>query len=494
MQIYEASVHGRATKGGIHVAATCNDCHSTGGSAHKILAPSFADSSINHFNIPKTCGRCHQAVEQDYWEGIHGQLARDGETDVPVCTDCHGEHGILAPSDPRSPVSAARIAEATCARCHDSEILNEKYGLSSNRLISFVDSYHGLKSKAGDTHVANCASCHGAHRILPSSDPQSTVSVKNLQKTCGECHPRISATVASTPIHGVSGRGLHTKASEIVARIYQVAIVIIIGLMALHWLFDLGRQLKDVLDRRPQIRRMRTGEVWQHTLLAVSFTVLVVSGFALRYDQSWLARTLFGWSGGFSARGVVHRIAAAVFGISVVWHGLYLFTARGRQFLHDMMPKKLDFKYFVNSILHNLGRRDKQQCIQRFSYVEKAEYWALVWGTAVMTLTGIMLLFDNWFSHFLPSGFLDVALTIHFYEAWLAFLAILIWHLYSTVFSPKVYPMNPAWLTGTMPEEMYAEEHPGHLEAARQETEEHLRRVTERHHGPSPEDGSTKES
>ncbi len=137
----------------------------------------------------------------------------------------------------------------------------------------------------------------------------------------------------------------------------------------------------------------------------------------------------------------------------------------------DMMPVRRDFKFFVDRILYNLGLREHNPCIQRFSYVEKAEYWALVWGTIVMIATGFLLWFDNWFVQFLPKGILDIALVVHFWEAWLASLAILVWHLYSVVFSPHVYPMNPSWLTGTMPEEMYAHEHPGHLEEARADTE-----------------------
>jgi hypothetical protein len=58
-----------------------------------------------------------------------------------------------------------------------------------------------------------------------------------------------------------------------------------------------------------------------------------------------------------------------------------------------------------------------------------------------------------------PKGLLDVFLVIHYYEAWLAFLAILIWHLYATVFNPRVYPMNPSWISGKMPQRMYEEEH-----------------------------------
>lgn len=480
VEIYESSIHGRATKGGVYVAASCNDCHSADGTSHRILSPGSPESSINHFNIPDTCAKCHKAIAADFREGIHGQLVARGETDAPVCTTCHGEHGILSPSDPRSPVSRSKVAEMTCSPCHESTVLNEKYGVETDRLTTFIDSYHGLKSKAGDTHVANCASCHGVHRILPSSDPTSTIHPDNLQQTCGECHPKISAKMAAIPIHGVGGQGLRTPVADLVEKIYIVAITVIIGLMVLHWLIDLIRHMINIATSRPQVRRMRADEVAQHTSLAFSFIVLVISGFALVYDQGFVARFFFGWEGGFAVRGIVHRAAAVLFMVTVLWHVIFLFTPRGRKFFRDMLPIKRDFHFFLRRILFNIGLGRRMECIQRFNYVEKAEYWALVWGTVVMIATGLLLWFDNWFIQFLPKGVLDVALVIHFWEAWLASLAILIWHFYSVIFHPHVYPMNPSWITGTMPEHMYEQEHPGHLEEARREYDEAVRRRLER--------------
>jgi formate dehydrogenase gamma subunit len=476
IEIYESSVHGRASKGGVYVAATCNDCHSTGGTAHKIFSPGHEQSAINHFNIPSTCGKCHRNVESDFWEGIHGKLVERGETDAPVCTHCHGEHGIISPDDPSSPVSRSRVAEETCAPCHESAVLNEKYGRSGGRLTSFIDSYHGLKSKAGDTHVANCASCHGVHRILPSSDPTSTINPARLQETCGECHPGISAELANRSIHGVAGEGLQTPAAAIVEKIYIVAIVVIIGLMVLHWVLDLARHLRILTTQRSQIRRMTLQEVWQHFFVMSSFIVLVVSGFALRFSDGWFSRLFFGWESGFEIRGEIHRVAAVLFMITVVWHLLFvLISRRGRQFVRDMWPTRRDFAQFWRRIKFNIGRREKPPRFGRFSYVEKAEYWALIWGSAIMVISGMLLWFDNWANAFLPKGGLDVALVFHYYEAWLATLAIFVWHLYSTVFSPHVYPMNPSWLNGKMPETMYRHEHPEHIEEAKRETEEYLR-------------------
>jgi cytochrome b subunit of formate dehydrogenase len=192
----------------------------------------------------------------------------------------------------------------------------------------------------------------------------------------------------------------------------------------------------------------------------VSFIVLVITGFSLRYHDSWMTRLFFGWEHGFELRGIIHRAAAVVLSITTVWHIFYLMTRRGRTFLKDMFPKFHDFLDFGQKILFNLGLSKREPRFKRFSYIEKAEYWALIWGNAVMILTGILLWFDNTFVRIFPKGVLDVALVIHFYEAILASLAILIWHMYATVFNPQFYPMNPAWLTGRMPEEMYKHEHP----------------------------------
>jgi formate dehydrogenase gamma subunit len=352
--------------------------------------------------------------------------------------------------------------------------LNEKYGLPTGRLATFIDSYHGLKSRAGDIHVANCASCHGVHRILPSYEPTSTIYPDNLQETCGECHPGISAKLAATPIHGISGEGLRTPLEDVVEKIYIVVIIVIIGLMVIHWLIDLIRQIR-LMMRKPQVRRMRPSEVAQHTFLMISFIILVISGFALRFSESWISSFFFGWERGFELRGVIHRVAAVVLMITVSWHLVFLVTKRGRVFWNDMWPKFADFRQFLQSIRYNLGRGKTQPRFGRFSYIEKAEYWALVWGTIIMIITGLLLWFDNYVISIFPKGVLDVSLVIHYWEAWLATLAVLVWHLYSTVFNPHVYPMNPSWLTGSMPDEMYTHEHPDYVEEAKRETEQAIR-------------------
>lgn len=459
VKIYESSVHGQANINGSEEAATCRNCHATDDTSHKIYASVYPDSSINHFNIPETCGQCHESETEEYLQGIHGELLKQGEMDTPVCTHCHGEHGIISPSDPRSPVSKNRLAQATCEPCHESIALREKYGLSLQRKSSFIDSYHGLKTKAGDLFVANCASCHGVHKILPSSDPESMINPQNLQKTCGECHRGISPALAATAIHGIGIEKSKSDLEVIIRNIYIFLIIGVIGFMAFHWIIHLIRQVIVVM-KKPQVRRMRTGELWQHYMLMISFIILVITGFSLRSNESWITRLFFGYKYGFSVRGILHRAAAVALIIATGWHVVYLFTQRGRQFFKDMIPKMKDIKDLFQFFLYNFGLSKKKPLFERFGYVEKAEYWALIWGNIVMIFTGLLLWFDNFFVNIFPQKLLEIALVIHFYEAILASLAILVWHLYSTVFNPEVYPMNTSWLNGKMPRDMYEHEHP----------------------------------
>ena len=114
-----------------------------------------------------------------------------------------------------------------------------------------------------------------------------------------------------------------------------------------------------------------------------------------------------------------------------------------------------------------LGRRPDRPAYDRFGYVEKLEYWALVWGSAVMTVTGFALWFENQSLSVVPLWGLDLATVIHYYEAWLATLAIVVWHFYWVIFNPEVYPMSLVWLDGRLSAEAMEHEHPRELERLR---------------------------
>ena len=139
---------------------------------------------------------------------------------------------------------------------------------------------------------------------------------------------------------------------------------------------------------------------------------------------------------------------------------MYLRNPEGKSFLRGMLPGLRDVREFGGTMAYNLGRTKSHPRYGRFSFVEKAEYWALVWGTGVMIVTGLLLWLRGPSVTLFGTTVVNVGRVIHLYEAWLAFLAILVWHSYGVVFKPGVYPGNPSWITGTMPRHMYEEEHP----------------------------------
>jgi cytochrome b subunit of formate dehydrogenase len=192
-------------------------------------------------------------------------------------------------------------------------------------------------------------------------------------------------------------------------------------------------------------------------LLLTSFIVLVLSGFALQYPDSWLA-----WLLGSSEflRRIIHRVAAVVMLVVGTYHVLYLaFSKEGGLWVKDMLPRWTDVKDVLGNFAYYLGVRKERPKLARFGYAEKAEYWAVVWGTIIMGLTGLMIWFKLGIFGFLPRWWIEIALAVHFYEAVLATLAIIVWHFYQVIFDPDVYPVNFAFIDGRVSEEAYKEEH-----------------------------------
>jgi len=454
---YQESVHGRAIEKGSKKAAVCTDCHGS----HEILPANDQKSPISKFNVPATCGTCHTAIQTTFMQSIHGQALARGNGDAPVCTDCHGIHSIKSHTDANSPASEQNLSRDTCARCHQGVRLSQEFGVPGNRVTSYFDSYHGLAAEGGSVVAANCSSCHGVHNILPSSDPRSTINKANLDATCGKCHQGVTQKFTLTRVHledGVHPNDLGSVVVRWIRLIYIVLIALVIGAMFLHnaiiW------RSKAVARRRmqnPSMVRMTENQRWQHLVLLASFIVLVITGFALKYPNSWFAEAL---GMGERLRSITHRVAGVILIGAGIYHMFYLAMAReGRRLLVDIAPRPRDAFDAFGTMRYYLGMRGKKPGFGRFNYAEKAEYWALVWGTALMAVTGIMLWAKVWVGNLLARWWVDVATTVHFYEAILATLAIVVWHFYQVFFDPDVYPMNWAWWDGKMPVKHYREEH-----------------------------------
>jgi len=185
----------------------------------------------------------------------------------------------------------------------------------------------------------------------------------------------------------------------------------------------------------------------EHALLVVSFVTLAWTGFALKYSDQWWARPSLLRDG--NLRSIVHRIAALVFVAVSLTHVISLVSNRRlRRHWMELFPKARDAREALANFSYNVGLRSAPPGRSAHSYIEKAEYWAVVWGAMVMIVTGLMLWGNNLMLALFPKLWLDVATSVHFYEALLATLAIVVWHFYTVIFDPDVYPMDTAWLTG----------------------------------------------
>ncbi|MBI4877301.1 MAG: cytochrome b/b6 domain-containing protein [Acidobacteria bacterium] len=460
---YSVGVHGRAVKAGNQGAPGCSLCH---GDVHETKLTS---TEAFRKAVPETCGMCHDKVVAEFKASVHGTAVERGIRNAPLCTDCHGEHSILPHKDKASSVSAGHVSE-TCARCHGDVRLSRKFGLPSDRITSFESSFHGLAAKSGSQTVANCASCHGVHNILPSSDPKSMIAPKNLSATCGKCHPGAGSRFALGSVHLAEG-GREPDLIRWARMFYLSLIPATIGLMLLHHGGDWIRKLYALrLSPRPQAAaspgrrfyremRMYFPERIQHALLLVSFFVLTWTGFALKYPDQWWARPLVVWEGSWPVRGILHRVAAGVLIAVSVLHVLSLAASRHlREHWKTLLPVKADLQEGLAGFAYSLGLLRHKPAISPHGYIEKVEYWAVVWGTFVMGLTGVVLWANNWALKFLPKVWIDLATTVHFYEAVLAAMSIAVWHLYGVIFDPEVYPLDPAFLTGVSVRER--ESHP----------------------------------
>lgn len=468
---YEAGVHALArlkgTMTGKHPAPECIDCHGT----HGILRPGSPNSSLYFTKLTKTCGKCHEEAAQDVAISVHGRAVAEGQRDAATCIDCHSEHKI----EKLTEVSSLKISEEICSKCHASERLNTKYNLPSDRVQTFFESYHGLAAQYGSTRAANCASCHGVHKILPSSDPRSTINKAHLLETCGKCHPGANEKFAEGKIHinaaaAQAGGNFGEKVNWWVRKIYLAMIVGVVGLMAAHNMLILGRKAaaRARLHKRTVVR-MDGAQRTQHFLLAFSFIILAWTGFALKFPDSWPAQLL---GSDESIRRWAHRIAGVMLLLTGFYHvGYVLATREGWRLVKDLAPRPQDLWDVIGNARYLAGLSRSKPKFGRFGYAEKMEYWAVVWGTIIMGVTGLAIWFNIAVTRFLPRWVVDVATTIHYYEAVLACLAIVVWHFYHVIFDPDIYPLNRAAWDGRVSEEWVEEEHPldapGHKPAAK---------------------------
>jgi formate dehydrogenase gamma subunit len=194
----------------------------------------------------------------------------------------------------------------------------------------------------------------------------------------------------------------------------------------------------------------------EHMILLVSFTILAITGLPQKYAVLPIAQDYINFLGGIEQVRIIHRYAAVVLVIGCIYHlltsGYRLFVRRER---NRMLPTVKDGEDLRDTVLYNIGRSETPPQMPKFNFGEKFEYWAVVWGTAVMVITGFVLWNPIAASRFLPGSFIPASLVAHGWEAVLAVASIVIWHLYNVLIKHR----NLSMFTGVLTHEQMEEEH-----------------------------------
>jgi len=227
---FHDSIHGKALKGAAQGSApTCNNCHGS----HNIRPKSDEGSRTHRAKVPETCGSCHKPERDAYVNGMHGKLRQDGVLAAPGCTDCHSAHGIEQHDAPRFQTEVIK----ECGNCH------------GDYLSTYRDTFHGQVTELGYARMATCASCHGAHDVLPASNPKSMVSKENRLKTCQTCHAGASPNFASFDPHASK----HDKARDPIyyysAKFMELLLLGVFAFFGIHTVLWLYRELAEKLAR-----------------------------------------------------------------------------------------------------------------------------------------------------------------------------------------------------------------------------------------------------
>jgi formate dehydrogenase subunit gamma len=199
----------------------------------------------------------------------------------------------------------------------------------------------------------------------------------------------------------------------------------------------------------------------EHATVMSLFTILAVTGLPQKFFDSGWAQTVTGWLGGVDRIRFVHRAAGVLFTVVVVVHlsRLSFMVATGRTNL-ALVPTRQDFRDAMITLRYYLGISNEQARFDKFDYRQKFEYWGLVLGAAIVIATGFVLLYPMLLTSILPGQLVPAAQVAHSNEGLMAFLVVIVWHIYNAHFNPDVFPFDTTIFTGRITLDRLRHEHP----------------------------------
>ncbi|MFI5362772.1 MAG: cytochrome c3 family protein [Elusimicrobiota bacterium] len=457
---YYSTVHGQALqKSGLVVTAVCSDCHGN----HDIRRRSDPASRVNRNHVTQTCGRCHVGIAMTYAESIHGRAFADGKPLAPTCVNCHSAHAIVRAEGSKYRMEVAR----DCGDCHPKYLESyadtyhgkvTRLGYSQTAKCSDCHGSHNilppsdpLSTLSPQNKVATCRKCH------PNANENFATYIAHTARKDQIQFKIIFLTVllmSALLIGTFTFFGAHTMLwiSRMVSDWRRVSVA------------EAPQPPAEVFHQRfPLYHRLIHGTV------IVSFLGLVFTGMPLKFSQTGWAIFLSHLMGGFEAAGLIHRFCALLtfsyFGLHLAYVARHLATHRDFDLFgpDSMMPRWKDLHDLIGQVKWFLGRGPRPR-FDRWTYWEKFDYWAVFWGVSIIGASGLVLWFPEIFARVLPGWIFNVATVIHSDEALLAAGFIFTIHFFHTHLRPGKFPMDDVIFTGRISEEELKAERPEEYE------------------------------
>ncbi len=476
---YRRSVHGDPTKDN---NAQCNTCHT----AHYVFKSTDPRALNYRENSPQMCGECHQKALDHYKKSVHGAaLKTPWKGDSATCTDCHSTHDITEAKG----LDAHRIVTRNCGNCHEKEV------------SSYMSTTHGQLAWLGNEKVARCIDCHRGHDTQKISSPESMISDSNILNTCKECHKNANKKITQYHPHGNTSDFEKYPAMYVVGKLMVGIVILVLIFFYTHSILWFIREYKErsiiwytensrsmpvhVKPEKPHsnVHFQRFSLYWRlnHWALALSVMTLTLTGMAVMYPDTDWATGLVNLLGGTHVFGIIHRIAGVIFLSSVFGHGIVVLLKLLRKDKFEwfgpdsLLPRWKDWDDMKNMFRWFVGK-GKQPQLDRWTYWEKFDYWAVYWGAIVIGLSGIILWASPTLLKYLPGWGFNVATIAHGVEAFLAVATLFVVHFFNNHFRPEKFPLDTVMFSGSWDLEEFKHERP--LEYARLkesgELEKHL--------------------
>jgi formate dehydrogenase subunit gamma len=223
--------------------------------------------------------------------------------------------------------------------------------------------------------------------------------------------------------------------------------------------------MRDTAAGNRYVQRFSPYRIIEHWCVAVVFIVLVATGLSQKFYEfeisQWFVITL----GGIDVVRLVHRINGVVFTLLIAQHVIVAsYGVLFRKWRPSILISKKDLEDVIDNLKFYFGLTNRPARCDRYDYKQKFEYWGILAGGIIMIATGLTLWFPILVARFLPGAVIPAAKALHSNVATMIFLIIAIWHIYNSIFSPEVFPLDTVIFTGKIPLERMKREHPEEYE------------------------------